>query len=280
MNLPSDVINPNPIMKKNSKLHSFFRSSSFLKLMILLLFVWSGFFAYWFSIHQNEHRNRLNGFVEQSIETKKSAPSGDELITREKIDELLKPSALILEELGSWDKWMTFWIHIGLGVHMFLVLIIVILLCTHFVPRSSLTSLSESADKRKKIPERFTALITFMGFALPMILSNKYLSGSWQMELKYVMHRMEIFWWYPYGETYKAWTLFFSSLWHNTLALGFDNSFGAGFIGCIVFLQILVGVYLCLPLLFKLEPEDIIPGDKPLPLERVLRFREVKNEKI
>ena len=265
---------------QNSEPHSFFRSSSFLKLMILLLFVWSGFFAYWFSIHKNEHRNRLNGFVEQSIETKKSAPSGDELITREKIDELLKPSALILEELGSWDKWMTLWIRIGLGVHMLLVLIIVMLLCTHFVPRNSLTSVSKSADKRKKISERFAALIINTCFAIPLIPSYKYLSGRWEAELHFVMYRWDITSWSPYGETYEAWARFFSRLWPNDLALAFDNSFGAGFIGYILFLQILVGVYLCFPLLFKLEPQEIIPGDKPLPLERVLRFREVKNEKI
>jgi hypothetical protein len=113
-----------------------------------------------------------------------------------------------------------------------------------------------------------------------LIPSYKYLSGRWEAELHFVMYRWDITSWSPYGETYEAWALFFANLWPNDLALAFDNSFGAGFIGYIVFLQILVGVYLCLPLLFKLEPEDIIPGDKPLPLERVLRFQEGRSEKL
>ena len=60
--------------------------------------------------------------------------------------------------------------------------------------------------------------------------------------------------------------------------MGFEDSFGAGFIGYIVLFQMLMAAWLFLPLFFKIEPEEKMPGDKPLPLERVLKFHGGKSE--
>ena len=270
MNKPSIVDNPNPVMKKNSEPHSFFRSSSFLKFLVLLLFLWTAFFAYWFSIHKNEHRDRLERFVQQSLALQKSGTSGDEQSPRQMIVELLEPNTLILKELATWDRWMAFWLHIGLTVQMLLVVAVSILLCRHFVPKDSAPSPEELADKRKKMPTKFERLIFILPYTT-LFLSDGLRSEPWQNDLRRVKLDWD-FYLILYAETYESWPQFFSLLWPNTFAESFDDGFGAGFVGWIVVVQLLITVILCSPLYFKTEPETHIPDDALGPGERVLRF--------
>ena len=264
---------------QNSEPHSFFRSSSFLKILVLLLLLWTTFFGYWYSIHKNEHLDRLEKFVQQSLELQKSGPIGDELSPRQMMVELSEPNTLILKELESWDKWMSSWLDLGLMVQMILVVTVSILLCTHFVPKDSVTSLSESADKRKKLPAKPVRLFFHFSIYILFFITNRSTPVLWQFDLQRVIRGWEIYL-IPYAETYVSLSLFFSNLWPNNLAELFDARFGAVFIGWIVVVQMLIAVILCFPLFFKTDPEEPIPDDVLGPDERILRFPEERERKI
>ncbi len=261
-----------------SEPHSFFRSSSFLKILVLLLLLWTTFFAYWYSIHKNEHLDRLEKFVQQSLELQTSGPSSDELSPRQMIVELSEPNLLILKELESWDKWMSSWLHLGLMVQMILVVIVSILLCTHFVPRDLVTSLSESADKRKKFPAKPVRFFFNFCIYILFLLTNGPKSALWQFDLQRVIRGWEIFL-IPYAETFASLSQFFSNLWPNNFAELFDDRFGSAFIGWIVVVQMLIAVMLCFPIFFKSDPEEPIPDDVLGPDERILRFPEDRERK-
>lgn len=246
-------------------------------LLLILVIGWNAFSTYSFLAHKKQHKERLQGLVLQAKEAHQSISQGEILSPNEMFSKLSQPSIFLIEELESWDAYMSGWQETGRIISLIFIAVFSVFLCTQMIPKDGNQNDGNSKDNRVYVSRNVLVLLALL------INIGSQLWPSQSRDWKYDLGEIKRTWSFEYvfkEIDYGAWVNFFTNIWPESFIDSFESRFDLPFSASIAVTQFFIFILLMAPFFIQLETAPIeVPEDKLQPGERVLKFPEESERK-